>query len=205
MIHLANKMNSNNFNANNLEGIETQIWEILIQSTESANAPFHQGSFATINNNIPEQRTVILRNVDATKRTLSFNTDIRSLKVEELKINNLVSWLFYDKILKVQLRLYAKAVIHKNDTVSETAWELSRLSSKMCYTTQEKPGSFIANPEFVEVNRTDAEPELLDFAHDNFAVVETIVYAIDFVFLNRNGNKRAYFDYQNKLFQWKGV
>jgi 3-hydroxyisobutyrate dehydrogenase len=194
-----------NFNSNDLKDIETQIWEILIQSTESANTPFHQGIFATINNNIPEQRTVILRNVDATKRTLSFNTDIRSLKVEELKINDSASWLFYDKILKAQLRLYSKAVIHKNDTVSETAWELSRLSSKMCYTTQEKPGSFIANPEFVEVNRTDAEPELLDFAHDNFAVIETIVYAIDFVFLNRNGNKRAYFDYENKLFQWKGV
>lgn len=197
-------MNSK-FNDNNFEEIEAEIWELLIQSSNSANTPFHQGIIATINDNVPEQRTVILRNVDVFTRTLSFNTDIRSLKIEQLHVNDSVSWLFYDKILKVQLRMYAKAIVHHNNAVSELAWEKSRLSSKMCYTTIQKPGSFIEIPEFVEVNQTEVADELLDFAHDNFAVIETQVYAIDFVFLNRSGNKRAYFDYQNKLFQWRQV
>ena len=197
-------MNSK-FNDNNLEEIEAQIWELLTQSSNSANTPFHQGIIATINDNVPEQRTVILRKVNISEKTLSFNTDIRSLKIEQLHVNNSVSWLFYDKILKVQLRMYAKAFVHHNNAVSELAWEKSRLSSKMCYTTIQKPGSFIDSPEFVEVNQIEVADELLDFAHDNFAVIETQVYAIDFVFLNRNGNKRAYFDYQNKLFQWRQV
>ena len=197
-------MNST-FHGNNLGDIESQIWELLVQSSNSANTPFHQGNVATINNNTPEQRTVILRSVDASRKILSFNTDIRSLKIEQLKINNSVSWLFYDKTLKVQLRMYAKAIIHRNNAVAELAWEKSRLSSKMCYTTQQKSGSFIDSPEFVEVNRTDVEVELLDFARGNFAVIETQVYAIDFVFLNRNGNKRAYFDYETNRFQWKQV
>ena len=196
---------NNTFHDNNLEDIETQIWELLVQSSNSANTPFHQGNVATINNNIPEQRTVILRSVNASRKILSFNTDIRSLKIEQLKINNSVSWLFYDKTLKVQLRMYAKAIIHRNNAVAELAWEKSRLSSKMCYTTQQKSGSFIDSPEFVEVNRTDVEVELLDFARGNFAVIETQVYAIDFVFLNRNGNKRAYFNYETNLFQWRQV
>ena len=196
---------NNIFHDNNLEEIDAQIWELLVQSSNSANTPFHQGNVATINNNIPEQRTVILRSVDASQKILSFNTDIRSLKIEQLKINNSVSWLFYDKTLKVQLRMYARAIIHRNDAVAELAWEKSRLSSKMCYTTQQKSGSFIDSPELIEVNRTDVKVELLDFARGNFAVVETQVYAIDFVFLNRNGNKRAYFDYESNRFQWRQV
>jgi hypothetical protein len=190
---------------NNLEDIEEQIWELLTQSANSANAPFHQGVFASINNNIPEQRTVILRNVNISEKTISFNTDIRSLKIEQLKINNSVSWLFYDKTLKIQLRMYANAMIHFDDVISEMAWEKSRLSSKMCYTTQQKPGSFINEPEFIEVNQTDVDPELLKFAHNNFTVIKTKVYAIDFVYLNRKGNKRAYFDYESNTFQWRQV
>lgn len=197
-------MNSK-FNDNKLEDIEAEIWELLVQSSNSANTPFHQGIVATINQNIPEQRTVILRNVDIYAKMLSFNTDIRSLKIEQLQVNNSVSWLFYDKILKVQLRMYAKAIVHHNNAVSELAWEKSRLSSRMCYTIIKKPGSFIDSPEFVEVNQISVEAELLDFARDNFAVIETQVYAIDFVFLNRNGNKRAYFDYQSHNFQWRQV
>jgi hypothetical protein len=197
-------MNSK-FHDNNLEDIEAQIWELLVQSSNSANTPFHQGIIATINDNIPEQRTIILRSVNVSQKTLSFNTDIRSLKIEQLQVNNSVSWLFYDKILKVQLRMYAKAIVHHNNTVSELAWEKSRLSSRMCYTTIQKPGSFIEKPEFVEVNQISIDDELLDFARENFAVIETQVYAIDFVFLNRNGNKRAYFDYQSHDFQWRQV
>lgn len=197
-------MNSK-FYHNNLEDIEAEIWELLVQSSNSANTHFHQGIIATINHNIPEQRTVILRNVDIYAKTLSFNTDIRSLKIEQLEVNNSVSWLFYDKILKVQLRMYAKAVVHRNNAVAELAWEKSRLSSRMCYTTIQKPGSFIDSPEFVEVNQISVDDELLDFARDNFAVIETQVYAIDFVFLNRNGNKRAYFDYESHNFQWRQV
>lgn len=196
---------STKFYHNNLEDIEIQIWELLSHSATSANSPFHQGVFASINNNIPEQRTVILRNANKSEKTLSFNTDIRSLKIEQLKINDFISWLFYDKTLKVQLRIYAKAIIHIGDFVAETAWEKSRLSSKICYTTQRKPGSFINEPEFVEVNQTDVEPELLSFARNNFAVVETKIHAVDFVFLNRKGNKRAYFDYESNIFQWRQV
>jgi pyridoxamine 5'-phosphate oxidase len=101
--------------------------------------------------------------------------------------------------------MYAKAIVHIDDDVTEIAWGKSRLSSKLCYTTQQKPGSFIDEPEFIEVNQTNVEPELLEFAHDNFAVIETKIHAIDFVFLNRKGNKRAYFDYESNIFRWRQV
>jgi len=43
----------------------------------------------------------------------------------------------------------------------------------------------------------------MEFALDNFAVIEIAVYAIDFVFLNKNGNKSVYFDYHANDFQWR--
>jgi pyridoxamine 5'-phosphate oxidase len=188
-----------------LTEIEKHIWVTLLQSSKSANTPFHQGNFATINDNIPELRTVILRNVNVAEKSISFNTDIRSLKIEQLKSNDSVSWLFYDKISKIQLRIYAKAVVHYKNEVSELAWENSRLGSKMCYTTQQKPGSLIENPELIEVNQLEMSEELLTFAYDNFAVVTSKIHAIDYVILNRMGNKRAYFDYENSVLQWRGV
>jgi pyridoxamine 5'-phosphate oxidase len=196
---------NNPFYNYNLEEVETHIWELLLHSTLSAKTPFHQGSFATVNNNVPEQRTVIVRNVNIAEKTISFNTDIRSLKIVYLEANNSVSWLFYDKTLRVQLRMYAKAVIHYKDAVSELAWEQSKLTSKMCYTTQQKPGNFIDSPELIEVNQGDVSEELLVFAHENFAVINTKIYALDFVVLNRLGSKRAYLDYENNIFRWRGV
>jgi pyridoxamine 5'-phosphate oxidase len=193
------------FAQNNLHEIETYIWELLVQSVNSSKTPFHQGCVATVNNNIPEQRMVVLRGADAVEKTLSFNTDIRSVKIEQLRVNSAVSWLFYDTKLKVQLRMYALAYINFDDEVSKIAWQNTRLASKICYTTQAKPGSSIPTPELIDVNQKEVSEELLEFAENNFAVIETKIYAIDFVFLNREGNRRAFFDYRTNCFEWKQV
>lgn len=190
---------------NDLIDIEKQIWLLLEQSVKTAKSAFHQGYIATINNDFPEQRTVILRKVENEEKTLRFHTDIRSEKIAHLKNNNLVSWLFYDAELKLQLRIYSKAEIHYDDVIANLAWENSRLSSKMCYTTQAKSGSIIAEPEFVDVNKKDFEPELLDFARNNFCVIETKAFAMDFVFLNAQGNKRGFFDYLTGNFHWRQI
>lgn len=193
------------FAQNNLNEIEAHIWELLVQSVNSSKTPFHQGCVATVNNNIPEQRMVVLRGANAVEKTLSFNTDIRSVKIEQLTVNNTASWLFYDTKLKVQLRMYAHAYIHFEDDVSKIAWQHTRLASKICYTTQAKPGSHIPMPELIDVNQKEVSNELLEFAENNFAVIETKIYAIDFVFLNREGNRRAFFDYHTNCYQWKQV
>jgi pyridoxamine 5'-phosphate oxidase len=190
---------------NNLIDIEKQIWLLLEQSVKTAKSAFHQGYIATINNDFPEQRTVILRKVDSDDKTLRFHTDIRSEKIVHLKNNNSVSWLFYDAELKLQLRIYSKAVIHFDDEIANLAWENSRLPSKMCYTTQAKSGSIIAEPEFLDVNKKYFEPELMDFARNNFCIIETKAVAMDFVFLNAKGNKRGFFDYSTGDFNWRQI
>lgn len=193
------------FAQNNLNQIEAYIWELLVQSVDSAKTPFHQGCFATVNDGIPEQRMVVLRGADAIEKTLSFHTDVRSLKIEHLHLNQAVSWLFYNTKIKVQLRMYAHANIHFEDDISKNAWQKTRLASKICYTTQAKPGSLIATPELIDVNQKEVSEELLLFAEKNFAVIKTKIYAMDFVFLNREGNRRAFFDYRTNSYAWKQV
>lgn len=190
---------------NNLPEIEKQIWLLLQESVKNAKSAFHQGSIATINNNFPEQRTVVLRNVNLGEKTLRFHTDIRSEKVNHLYQNNALSWLFYDAELKLQLRIYTTATIYNSNDITKNAWENSRLASKMCYTTQATSGSILSEPEIIDVNKKDVEPELLDFAYNNFCVIETKAFAMDFVFLNAKGNKRGFFDYKAHEFYWRQI
>ncbi|MER0441327.1 pyridoxamine 5'-phosphate oxidase family protein [Emticicia sp. W12TSBA100-4] len=190
---------------NNLQEIEKQIWLLLQESVKTAKSAFHQGIIATINNYFPEQRTVVLRNINLEEKTLRFHTDIRSEKINHLRQNDALSWLFYDAELKLQLRIYTKATIHHTNDIADRAWENSRLASKMCYTTQAKSGSILSEPEMIDVNKKDVEQELLDFAYNNFCVIETKAFAMDFVFLNAKGNKRGFFDYKANEFYWRQI
>lgn len=190
---------------NNLHEIEKQIWLLLQESVKTAKSAFHQGIIATINNDFPEQRTVVLRNINLEEKTLRFHTDIRSEKINHLRQNDALSWLFYDAELKLQLRIYTKATIHHANDITDKAWESSRLASKMCYTTQAKSGSILSEPEIIDVNKKDIEQELLDFAYNNFCVIETKAFAMDFVFLNAKGNKRGFFDYKANEFYWRQI
>lgn len=190
---------------NDLIEIEKQIWLLLEQSVKNAKSAFHQAYVATIHNNLPEQRTIVLRNINIDEKKLRFHTDIRSEKIKHLQNNRSLSWLFYDTELKLQLRIYTKAEICYNDEIAKVAWENSRLSSQMCYTTQAKSGSIIDKPEVIDVNQKDIEPELLEFARNNFCVVEAKAFTMDFVFLNAKGNKRGFFDYNVNKFYWRQI
>ncbi|HEX4957994.1 MAG TPA: pyridoxamine 5'-phosphate oxidase family protein [Lacibacter sp.] len=193
------------FLSQNLSEINEAIWKMLEQATKSHRAPFHYGTIATIHHLIPELRTVILRRVMPATYQLFFHTDIRSQKIEQIKENPLVSWLFYDEKSKMQLRLYAKAVIHTKDVVADYGWGLSRLASKLTYTTSSPSGTELDAPELINLNIKEADKALLETARNHFCVVETIVNKMDWVFLHVSGNRRAIFDYENGFKSWVQV
>lgn len=190
------------FLAYDLEKIEQGVWQLLEQSAQSHKTPFHSGVVATVEDGLPQMRTVILRRAEAAVRKLCFHTDARSPKVMQLKREPRMSWLFYSAELRVQLRLQATAVVHYDDEVANYGWERSRLSSRLCYTTSSAAGTLLPTPELINVNRTEVEPELIEIAWKNFCVIETVVQKMDWVFLNKEGNRRALFDYCNNNYQW---
>lgn len=185
-----------------LPSIEACLWQLLAESKKSYKAPFHSGVVATVDAQWPQLRTVILRRVDVAARKLFFHTDIRSPKVAQLKQQPGMSWLFYEADLRVQLRMQATATIHSDNQIANEGWEQSRLASRLTYTTSSPAGAVLTTPELIDLNRKEVEPELIEIAWKNFCVVETTVHKMDWVFLNKDGNRRALFDYNNHNYQW---
>ncbi len=190
------------FLQHDLHKIETRLWELLQESVSSFKAPFHTGVVATVHAQKPEVRTVVLRHADARQKKLFFHTDIRSPKVHQLQVHPLMSWLFYDKDIRIQLRLTATAIIHLDDEVANKAWEESRLSSRLTYSTSSASGTILSTPELIDLNQKQVEPELIDIAWRNFCVVETTIDEMDWSFLHHSGNRRASFHYNTNQFQW---
>ena len=77
------------------------IWTVLDEGVRNIKSPFHQGYLATHSNSYPSIRTIVLRNVDSNKKVISFHTDFRSKKVDEIKVNDSISILFYDHDKKI--------------------------------------------------------------------------------------------------------
>lgn len=190
------------FLQNDLDTIEASLWKLLLESVKSFKAPFHTGVVATVHQQQPEVRIVVLRHADAENKKLVFHTDIRSPKVPQLQLQPQMSWLFYDKDIRMQLRLAATAVVHTNDEVVNEAWEQARLASRLTYTTSSASGTVLSEPELINLNRTEVEPESIAIARRNFCVVETTVQQMDWVFLHHAGNRRALFNYNTQEFQW---
>ena len=79
-----------------LEKTYENIWDQLIIGKSKSKSELHQGYISTFNESFPSVRTVVLRHVDKKNNTISFHTDIRSSKIDEIKKNNAVTMLFYD-------------------------------------------------------------------------------------------------------------
>lgn len=179
-----------------LENIFQDCWHRLINGAVSAKHPFHNPSIATINGDFAEIRTVVLRKVIPEAKTLIFHTDYRSPKINQIKINNKISWLFYDAKSRIQLRVKTVAIIHHNDEFSLKRWDESRLESKKCYLVHPAPSTWAELP-------TDGLPEHISYSnlteesvalgYENFAVINNITTEIDWLFLNHDGHRRAKF------------
>ena len=86
----------------------------LNKAVKDGKHKYHCFYIATINLKTPKLRTVVLRSVEKDKNTISFHTDLRSQKINDLRLNNNVSVLFYDEERKIQVRGQGKAIIEEN-------------------------------------------------------------------------------------------
>jgi pyridoxamine 5'-phosphate oxidase len=180
-----------------LENIFYECWHSLVNGANSAKHAFHCPSIATINDGFPEIRTVVLRKVIEEKYTLFFHTDYRSPKIKQIKENNGITWLFYDTIAGVQLRIKTFATIHYNNEITQKMWNEAKLTSLKCYLTNLAPATKInfasdGLPIDFSLSNENIAP-----GYANFAVIENVVKEIDWLFLSHDGNRRAKFIYEN--------
>jgi pyridoxamine 5'-phosphate oxidase len=179
------------------------VWQMLLHGKKTYNTPFHHAQLASVDaNSNPQLRTMILRQVDEVQNTITFHTDIRSRKVQELNANPNVHCLFYDEPARLQVRLQAIAKIHYNDELALAAWKMARVQSQLSYSTEYAPSTVLKAPVIVDVNRTNASEEELLKAQNNFALIVCTIQCIDVLYLNHRSNLRVGYDCKSNQAFW---
>ncbi len=185
--------------------IKKKIWSMLNNAVKDRNSQFRIPVFSCGNNDNIESRIVVLRKSDENNNIVQFHSDIRSDKIDILKNNPKASFLFYDKELKIQVRLKVEAIInHKND-VTKQSWEKTQHISRKCYLVDNGPGTISdeptsgLKPEFDNFDYTKEESEE---GYKNFTVIQCKIKSIEWLYLAAKGHRRARFDLENGRENW---
>lgn len=135
----------------------------------------------------PDARTVVLRHVDPLCREIRFHSDLRSPKVQALRVSPRVALHWYDPALRVQVRVAAVAVIHHGDTVAAATWNASQPMSRAIYTAAAAPGDALdAFPAGPSAPAADDDTGL-----GRFAVVSCRFDAVELLSLHAAGHQRV--------------
>ena len=162
---------------------------ILAEGAINRHAPAHTPTFATISlEGRPRLRTIVLRGFEESSMQLWFHTDRRSRKIDELLKNPSAALHVYDRDQKVQLQISGLTTLHLDDDVTEAAWAKSRPMSRMCYQITQAPGSVIKDP-----HHAVQEPSRNAGGSDNFMVAALRIEALEWLFLDARGHRRARF------------
>ncbi len=171
------------------------IWKNLDLGTLDRNHPFHLPTFGTVAGNMPDLRIVVLRRFWRKPPLLAFHSHACSPKIEQLKANPNVYWLFFHPQDKFQVRIKGRATLHTEGELHEEQWLSTELFSRRCYVGQaptqvsEKPTTGL--PE----NLIDRKPthEESEAGKANFVVVTSTVDEIDCLEMNVKGHRRSLF------------
>ena len=162
---------------------------------------YHIFTLGTLDSNQSEIRTVVLRDVKEPLK-IFFNADYRSPKVKQLIANNKCTALFYDSKRRVQLRFKAMAVIHYNNTISESVWKKTPLQSRKCYMGDFDPSITLSSWEpNIPSKYLKKDPEINDSesGFKNFTSIELDIIETDILKLYHDGHIRFRVDKNNDM------
>ena len=171
------------------------IWKNLDLGTLQRRHPFHQPVFATICDREPSLRTVVLRRFWRRPPMLAFHSHKGSPKINQIKANPNVYWLFYHPEEKLQVRIKGIATVHLGDELAEEQWQSTELFSRRCYIgespTQPSKRPTSGLPEDL-INREPTREES-EVGRANFVVVTSTIKEIDCLEMNVRGHRRSLF------------
>ena len=171
-----------------LDAAFAAVWRLLADGVALGRSAFHAPSLATLDGaGRPRSRTVVLREADAAAGLLRFHCDRRSDKAAEIAAAPFCALHAYDRAAKVQIRIEGRARLHCDDAVADAAWDGSRAMSRVCYGVAPAPGTAL------ETGGGYALPDEAEAAlgRPNFAAVLLRADALDFLYLDRRGHRRA--------------
>ncbi len=137
---------------------------------------------------LPQARTVVLRQADAALSQLHIFTDSRSHKVAELTASPHAMLVFWSTRLSWQLRVRALATVQHSGPEVDAAWmRVSQSAAAGDYLSAHAPGDVLPNADWIST--PDAG---LQRPH-HLAILTFQVQEIDWLELARSGHRRAVF------------
>ena len=183
-----------------LKNIHSQVWEDFKDGLKNTKSSFHFPVISTIDKDgFPSSRTVVLRKIDKKNKIISFNTDIRSNKWNEIINNNKVSVSIYDTSKKTQIRILGKAIVNYKNKIWESAWNSTPRMSRECYSTPYSPSTVISKPEDIDLNLKKIKTEDYEKYKINFGRIDIHIYSLDWLYLVHSGHRRAKFIYDKEV------
>lgn len=183
-----------------LEMIMENTWRMLEQGARRSRDPFHWPVLGTATSDGCSLRTVILRHVDASQRTIVCHTDARAPKVREIENLSQTGWLFYHPEKKIQVRLSGHATLHARDAFADRQWAGAGVTSRLNYCASRPPGTAVDRPSsglpdfLLKKIPTLMETEM---GRKHFLAIVTRVDVIDWLRLKITGNRRARFEWKD--------
>ena len=174
----------------------------LKDALKNSQDPYHYFYLSTINKNVPQSRTVVLRSINKNPLKLYFNTDKRSNKVNEIKKNPACNVLFYDNLRRIQLRLNCNAILHHKNKLTKNVWNNTVLQSRKCYMAPYPPSSKLEKWEAnLPKKYFECDPSLEDNkkGYENFCTVELEVISFEIIELKYNGHIRFQINKNNNV------
>ena len=136
---------------------ELKIWDLLAQGVVNKKSKFHTPTLSTVNGNMINSRTIILRKVDNKTKMLFFYSDSRSRKVLNIIQNNNVTVHLYEPRFKLQVQLYGHAKIENNSEKTKNIWSSLNTFSKKNYLSALSPGEKIDSLDNLKYNTDNEE------------------------------------------------
>ena len=181
----------NNFSNffSDLDKGELKIWDLLAQGVVNKKSKFHTPTLSTVNGNMINSRTIILRKVDNKTKMLFFYSDSRSRKVLNIIQNNNVTVHLYEPRFKLQVQLYGHAKIENNSEKTKNIWSSLNSFSKKNYLSALSPGEKIDSLDNLKYNTDNKE------AYSNFSLIYFKVTKLECLQLSDIKNIRVEFVY----------
>ena len=183
-----------------LKSLESDCWTFLSSAVHDRNCGWRLPVLATSAADVPQQRIVVLREVVTAQRQIFAHTDVRSTKVAAIRANANVSWLFYDSVRQIQLRLNGTATVQVDPSLTGWLWDQEPAASLRGYLAPCPPGTIRGEPETnLPANVRDEIPARADLmaGRKNFAVISHATTMAEILVLRPGGNLRATFEYAN--------
>ena len=191
---------------NSLDKIYEKIWKLLKEGLKNRNSQFHIPVFICGNEKNVDGRIVVFRGLNENEKKIWFHSDIRSNKIKLLKLNSKACLIFYDKVEKIQLRIYGVTKINYKNNLTKSSWKKTAHMSRQCYLGDIAPGSETSIPTSgltEDIDNSKYTIEESEKGYDNFCLVEIFIESIEWLYLAAKGHRRAYFSLKNNLLEKK--